>query len=234
MAASPADRPAPEAIGVKFQEAIEFLRRKLNITSAEWRAIWTEAGAISDAAADQVKDSMFRDILQAVLDQLETGGTLQDFRAAYDRITAEAGWSSDGHPGWHSQLVWRLHTQTAYSAGRWEQAQELKAATPSEQLYGRYITVGDHRVRPTHAAWQGIILPLEHPFWLTHWTPNGFNCRCHVMVVTDRTIKRYGWTVTPDNDPRLSIPPDPGWSGNVGIAGTRLRQIEAAKSKALA
>jgi SPP1 gp7 family putative phage head morphogenesis protein len=214
--------PLPK--GVQFEEAIEFLRRRLDLTSSEWRAIWAEAGGIAREATDQVGAAVARDLLKAVADVLAEGGTLEDFRKRYAAVLQEAGWSAEGKPGWHSRLVYRLHIGNAYAAGRYEQAERMQAARPERQLYFRYVTIGDHRVRPQHRAWHGIILPIGHPFWKTHYPPNGFNCRCHVQVVADRDLRRYGWDVTPDTDPRLQVPPEKGWAGNVGFAGARLRQ----------
>lgn len=215
------------AADVKFSEAIEFLRRKLNITSEEWRVIWSEAGGIAAEVADQQAADVVRDLLKAALDAIENGTTLDDFRRAYAKIVADAGWSYHGDPGWHSRLVFRLHTGTAYAAGRWQQAERLAELRPEIQYYWRYVTVGDHRVRPQHAAWQGIILPIGHFFWTTHFPPNGFNCRCHAQLVTERDIRRHGWKVTADNDPRLAIPADKGWGINVGLVGARLAAMKA-------
>jgi hypothetical protein len=35
------------------------------------------------------------------------------------------GWTYKGDSGWHSQLVFRLDTDNAFAAGRWDQAQRL-------------------------------------------------------------------------------------------------------------
>lgn len=220
-----------QAISVKFAEAIEFLRRKLNVTSEEWRGIWTAAGGVSSEAAQLQTTQMHRDLLKAVIKALEEGATLEAFRKDYQEIVDAAGWSAGGRPGWHSQLVFRLQVQSAYAAGRWEQSERLADLNPETKYYFRYVTVGDHRVRPAHRAWHGIILPRDHPFWLTHFPPNGFNCRCHVQLITERDIRRYGWKVTPDDDPRLQVGPDDGWEGNVGIAGTQLQRLAVAKAR---
>ena len=218
-----------EPIAVQFTEAIEFLRRKLNVSSEEWRSIWLEAGGIAQEAASRQTTQVHRDLMKAVLRAIEDGTTLEQFRAEYETITAEAGWAAGPDPGWHSRLVFRLHTMQAYAAGRWEQSERIAELNPQIAYYWRYITVGDHRVRPQHAEWQGIILPRDHIWWRTHFPPNGFNCRCHAQLVTERDMRRRGWTVTPDSDPRLGIPPDTGFEGNVGIAGVRLQQLQRAK-----
>ncbi len=36
----------------------------------------------------------------------------------------------------------------------------------------------DARVRPTHAALDGVVLPSNHEFWKTHTGPWEWGCRC--------------------------------------------------------
>lgn len=44
-----------------------------------------------------------------------------------------------------------------------------------------YHTVGDMRVRPTHAALDHITRPVIDKFWDSYMPPNGWNCRCTVI-----------------------------------------------------
>lgn len=222
-----------EAMSVKFTEAIEYLRNLLGITSEQWREIWAETKAVSDLVAKETLFAMQRDMMRAVLTAIEDGTTLEEFRTRYREILANAGWSDRPNQGWHSQMIFRMHTQAAYAAGRWRQAEEAEARNPTRPIFLRYVTVGDNRVRPNHAAWQGVILPLRHPWWQTHYPPCGFNCRCHAMVLTERSLARYGWTVTADSDPRLALPVDQGWDQNVGLVGARVRQLEQVPRKSL-
>lgn len=212
-----------EGNGVKFVEAIAYLRDRLNFSESEWQALLRAAGARAGAAVDAQAEAMRRDLLAAATEIFEAGGTSRDFAARYTEISARHGWASAGDPGWHSNLIWRMESFGARAAGRWEQAWRLQRARPNVRYYFRYITAGDHRVRDTHRSWQGVILPIGHPFWRTHFPPNGFNCRCHVTILTDRDLVRYGWTVTGDADPRLGVPPDPGFAVNPGLAWQELR-----------
>jgi SPP1 gp7 family putative phage head morphogenesis protein len=209
-----------KSAGARFVEAIDYLRRRLrlNVSDADWQAMVAGAESAADAVIDTQKDAMVRDMIEAVLDAIEQGTTVDAFQDDYERIVKDHGWTVKGEPGWHSRLIFRLHTNTAYSVGRWEQSQRQIAARPGTQFYFRYVTAGDNRVRDNHSAWHGVILPVEHGFWRTHWTPNGFNCRCYVQLVTERDIARFGWVVTAGDDARLAIAPDDGWSGNVGVA----------------
>lgn len=206
--------PEVESIAVRFAEAIEFLRGRLQISDEEWRRLLAAADIAAAKAADATEEAMRRDFRAAVLRAMEEGRTARSFRDDYDRIVAEHGWSYRGDAGWHSDLVFRMETANARAAGRWAQVQRTKASRP----YLLYETAGDRRVRPEHRQWQGVVLPVDHPWWRTHWPPNGFNCRCYIRSLSERDLVRYGLQVTPSSDEMLSIPPDPGFAGNIGMA----------------
>ncbi|CDP54060.1 Phage (Mu-like) virion morphogenesis protein [Devosia sp. DBB001] len=201
--------------GVKFAEAIAFLRRRQLLTDTEWLRLLREVTGDVELVLTDQRGQMQRDLIQAVIDAMDGGQSFADFQRNYDEIIKRYGWTAPGDPGWHAQLIFRVNTSNAQNAGRWEQSQRLKRSRP----YLRYVTVGDHRVRPHHREWHGVILPIDHPFWTTHYPPNGFLCRCHVQSVSDRDLERYGWQLTDHADARLAIPPDDGWEGNVGMAG---------------
>ncbi len=60
----------------------------------------------------------------------------------------------------------------AQSAQQWQQIQANKDVLPLLQ----YQTALDSLVRPEHAAWEGIVRPVDDPFWDDHMPPNGWNC----------------------------------------------------------
>lgn len=66
--------------------------------------------------------------------------------------------------------------KTSKSAAQWLEIQKTKKDFPLLQ----YITQHDENVRDEHAAYDGTTLPVDHPFWRTHFPPNGFRCRCRV------------------------------------------------------
>jgi hypothetical protein len=47
----------------------------------------------------------------------------------------------------------------------------------------QYRTAGDDKVRPQHAALNGVTLPPSDSFWEEFYPPNGWNCRCTVVQV---------------------------------------------------
>lgn len=64
-----------------------------------------------------------------------------------------------------------------YAAGHAEAIQRTKEDFP----YLRYSASLDARVRHDHAILDGIILPVDDPFWKSYMPPWDFNCRCSVI-----------------------------------------------------
>ena len=63
-------------------------------------------------------------------------------------------------------------------AAKWEQFVE-----DGDRYNLQYRTANDGKVRPEHAALDGVTLPMSDPFWETYYPPNGWNCRCTVAQV---------------------------------------------------
>lgn len=67
---------------------------------------------------------------------------------------------------------------SAEMAAKWEQF-----AQDGDRYYLQYRTAHDDKVRPTHAALDGVTLPITDTFWDEFHPPNGWNCRCTVVQV---------------------------------------------------
>ena len=117
----------------------------------------------------------------------------------------------------------------AHAAGRWERIQRTKELRP----YLAYWPVRDARTRPEHLAWRGVVLPVDDPWWQTHYPPNGWRCRCQAIQLSERDLKRFGLKLSdgaPPLRPRkyrnprtgevIEVPEgiDPGFAYNVGEA----------------
>ncbi len=67
---------------------------------------------------------------------------------------------------------------SAHMAAKWEQYAE-----DGDRYNLQYRTAGDDKVRPEHAALNGVTLPMTDPFWESYYPPNGWGCRCTVVQV---------------------------------------------------
>ena len=65
----------------------------------------------------------------------------------------------------------------AQTADQWVRTDNMKSTFPLL----KYQTVLDDRVRPEHRLWEGVIRPVNDPFWDTRLPPNDWNCRCRVI-----------------------------------------------------
>lgn len=63
-------------------------------------------------------------------------------------------------------------------AGKWEEFTK-----GDDDYYLQYRTAGDDKVRPEHAALNGVTLSASDDFWDKYYPPNGWNCRCTVVQV---------------------------------------------------
>ena len=198
--------------------------------------IWAEEHALAFTVAGMARD----DILAALRDGLTEviAGKLSReewLEGARARLVKAGYWREEGEKGGITpsrlQLIFDTNTANAYHGGRWQRLEERRETHP----YLMYLTKRDHRVRPEHRAWEGLILPIDHPFWQTHFPPNGFRCRCAVLGVTQAEYDQLrrdggqfaGGTVKFDNDIDADLEAlDPGFAYNPGIPGSRAAALQ--------
>ncbi len=220
-----------EPSGVPFGEAIDYFRQKVSMPTRTWTDLWEGMHSRAFVVAGATQTDLIADLRNAVAKALEQGTTIAEFRKDFDQAVAKAGWSYNGGRNWRSRVIFQANLRTAYSAGRWQQAQELKARRP----YARYIHTPSQHERPEHAGWHGTVLPLDDPWVSTHWTPNGWGCKCSWQTLSQRDLTRYGYQLTSPapvteyedrqintaSGPVMVKTPkgvDPGWGYNVGEA----------------
>lgn len=149
-----------------FEEAIAFFADLVPMTVAEFYALADEIRARAFTVARVSSMDIIMDIHGAVEKAIEAGETLADFKGRISEIMSARGW--EGLTPWHTETVFRNNIQTSYSVGRWNQMKN-----ESDRFYGEYDAVNDSATRPTHAALDEKIFPLDSPFWDTWWPPNG-------------------------------------------------------------
>lgn len=180
--------------GVKSSEAIAILRSKLRLPSKKWDQYKGHIHGRAFSVAGATKAALIKDFHESVIKALEEGQSLGQFRKSFDEIVQSHGWAYKGQRGWRSEIIYHTNMRSARMAGKWAQIQRNKKARP----YLRYIVIDDDRLRDDHRKWREIILPVDHPFWLTHYPPNGWGCRCTVQQLSERDLKRMGLKVSSD------------------------------------
>ncbi|NOR63260.1 MAG: hypothetical protein GQ535_12300 [Rhodobacteraceae bacterium] len=186
--------PDPKPFGVQPLDAIAFLKNKLNVPTERWNDIWQDMHGAAFMVAGAQKAALIEDFHTAVTSAIEDGRTLEQFRQDFDQIVAKHGWDYNGSRNGRSEIIYRTNMSAAYSAGNWASIQRTKKYFP----YIRYSTADDIKVRPGHKVWHNLVLPVDHPFWETHYPPNGWRCRCRADSINDRGLKKLGLKVSDD------------------------------------
>lgn len=238
--------PGPEILDVPPEEAIRHFRSKGYHVGWDWRDTEAALHVRSFTAAKAARLDVLTAIRAAVDQSIADGAGYRAFRERLEPELVRLGWwgqqiRTDPETGKERvvqlgsprrlRTIWQTNLRTAYAHGRWGRIQRLRGEMP----YLRYVAVEDERTRPEHRAWHGVVLPVDDPWWDTHYPPNGWNCRCTVMQLSPGAMKRHGYQVTGSRPPFSSsgdkvpwrnkrtgqvhqVPRgiDPGWSHNVG------------------
>jgi SPP1 gp7 family putative phage head morphogenesis protein len=180
LTAAPHMRKNQKLAGTAYDEAIGFLQKRLTIGDDEIRMLAEQYGPVATQQISQMSDLANKQINEALL-EISTGNfALPQAQAKLAVAMQKAGLSAKP---WAVETVFRTNVSIAYNAGR---VNANSDPAIQEILWGyEYLTVGDDRVRPTHAAMDGVRAPKDDPFWKENMPPNGYNCRCVVVELFD-------------------------------------------------
>lgn len=180
----------PVDIGLNnpFAEQLEFFRNKLALPSDRYDDILRAAHDRAFIVAGAAQADLVNDLHQAMARRIEDGKGLEAFRKEFNQVVLKHGWvgwtgegSERGH-AWRTRVIYQTNMSTSYAAGRWRQL--TSPALLQVRPYWKYHHAdGVMHPRPLHVSWNGLVLPYDHPFWLTHFPPNGWMCHCWVTAV---------------------------------------------------
>jgi len=171
-----------------FAEQVAFFKAKLNLPSERWDDIRHEEHDRSFIVAGAKAADLLADLYAAVLKTQVDGTGLNAFRKDFKSLVARNGWTgwtgegSQAGVAWRTKVIYQTNLATSYAAGRYQQLTdpELLAVLP----YWQYKhSDGVMFPRPLHVSWNGLTLSPDHPFWKTHFAPNGWGCHCRIIAV---------------------------------------------------
>lgn len=198
------------AIGVEPKEAIEFLRQKKMLASKVFtRELHDSALARATTIARLTSLDMTKDIYQSLETAMRESKGFHAWKKELVNEFERKGWIFGKEPNIRGvdgnlladpktgeyfgtprrlNTIYRVNMQSAYSAARYQRLMDNVDNRP----YWQYSAVGDARTRPAHLALSGKVYRYDDPFWATFYPPNGFNCRCTVIALAERDLKRRG------------------------------------------
>lgn len=232
------------------KDAIAYFRQKGLQESFAWQDVYQEEHAKAFTVAKMMQRDLLQDTRQALDAALSDGTTFEQFKAELaPKLKAKGWWGKQlmGDPltgevkvaqlGSNRRLktIFDVNMRTSYQAGNWARIERTKKTFP----FLMYTCVGgpsgDGRNRPQHLAWHGVCLPVDDPWWDTHYPPCGWRCRCGTISLTAKMMAARGLKVDapPRFEPTVYENPrtgevttvergiDPGFNFNVGKAPMR-------------
>lgn len=221
--------------GNPFPEQLAFFRNKLNLPTERYDDILKSAHDRAFIVAGAAQADLLNDLRQAVDRAIAEGRGLEAFRKDFRSIVRKHGWTgwtgedSAAGQAWRTRVIYQTNMSTSYAAGRWKQLTDPQLL--SIRPYWKYVHAdGVMHPRPLHVSWHGLVLPHDHPFWQTHFPPNGWGCHCRVVAVSAKEYAKAqeegraepppGWdTVLPATGAPAGI--DKGWDYAPGAKATQ-------------
>ena len=235
------DRPGFALSSEPPPEVLGYIRGKGIRSSWSWLDVEPEEHAVSFAVAKATNAHVLTAIKSELERALEEGVPFEAFKRELKPRLQKLGWwgikrrfnpaSGEeqlvklGSPR-RLQIIYDANLRSARAAGEWSRIQRTKEALP----YLLYELGPSENHRPHHVAQEGIILPVDDPFWQVWYPPNGWGCKCRVRQITRREAQRRGGVSERPEDilrdwvnrrtgevKRIPVGIDPGWERNPGV-----------------
>lgn len=188
-------------------QAVDYLERKVvgGRFSFDWRDVDREEHLVSFVVAKAMTRDVLVDVHSALVEAIKAGTTREQFvkdltpllqakgwwgrQLRDDPVTGETRAVQLGSPR-RLRTIFDTNMRMAHAAGRWERFLDTASTRP----FLTYHHTPQENPRLEHVAWSGVTLPIGHVFWKTHFTPNGWGCKCYI------TSERVGAAVTSEEE----------------------------------
>ena len=178
-------------------EAMSYLEAKGFKSGFHWQDVWGDEHAMAFTVAKATQIDALSTLRNEVERAVRDGVPFEQWRKDLEPTLTKLGWWGKqfrmdpltgekvivqlGSPRRLKTIYW-ANTRTAYAAGQYERAQRTKRALP----YFVYELGPSENHRPHHEAWANAptILPVDDPFWDSHYPPNGWLCKCRLRQIT--------------------------------------------------
>jgi hypothetical protein len=197
-----------DLVALPPEEAVQYFRQKGFAVGFDYRDVWQAQHQAAFTVAKVMQLDLLQDIRAEVDRALAEGTTLRDFQQRLTPTLQAKGWwgrkeQLDPLTGTTSEVqlgsprrlktIYDINLRTAYSEGQWERIQARKDAFP----YLEYDGNNSEHPRLDHSGWDGLTLPVDHPFWLAHFPVKAYGCKCRAIPRTGRQVERLGKIIGP-------------------------------------
>jgi SPP1 gp7 family putative phage head morphogenesis protein len=189
------------------QEAIDYLASKKIYPAFDAEDVYAKAHQRAFTVAKLLEKELLQDVHDSLVAALAEGKPFRQWADEIEDELDDSGWgafSMEDDAPTRLKLIYDTNMRTARAAGQWSRIEKTKSVMP----YLQY-NIGPSRVhRPEHEELDGMVLPVDSPFWKVGMPPNGFGCRCGIDPLTAEEAEEIGI----DEEP----PVDVEWEGDNG------------------
>ena len=217
------DALALHSARLPFAEQAAFFKQKMGtlLPTEKWTDALHEAHDRAVVVAGAMKADLLADFAKAIDGFVSRGENMTDFASRFDDLVHKHGWNFQGDRDFRIRTIYQTNLATSYAAGRLVQ---LRKAADDGLLWMYKHSDLSITPRPLHQSWNGLCLSPNDPWWLTHYPPNGWGCKCYVVAVHPSNVARLGGRIAPAPDDgsrsvtlggqTLVVPKgiDPGWA----------------------
>lgn len=205
-----------------IEKAAEYLRTRIGFPPAEFDTLDADAKRVGFTVAGAAGDDAVEAVRRALADDVNSGGTLREFRAKVEDSLAGSAVSPK-----QVEAIYRTYVGRAYSAG---QIAVLEHPLVRDEFpYLLYSATHDIRVRKEHLMMETLgldgtaVYRADDPVWDLFYPPWAWNCRCVVIPLSVEDAAERGvreaqrWLRSgrppdvPEFVPPLPFAPPPGW-----------------------
>lgn len=183
------------------RDALAYFRDRDLRVGFDYQDVWGREHAHAFTVAKAMKLDILDDVRSGLDEALAEGKTFRDFSRGLKPKLQEKGWwgiknEIDPNTGERRRVqlgsprrlktIYQSNLRSARAAGQWQRIQRTKETMP----FLLYELGPSENHREQHVAWAGTLLPVDHPWWESHMTPNGYGCKCRVRQVSEVEAER--------------------------------------------
>ncbi len=198
------------------KEALDYIKNKNLKVGFSYKDVWNEEHATAFTVAKAMQIDVLSDMKKAVEKALEDGQSFESFKKNIKPTLQQKGWWGkkqmtdpltgeviDAQLGSDRRLrtIYNVNLRSAYQKGQYD-----RTMASDLHPYLMYRVGNSVKHREDHLSWNGLILPKDDPFWLNHFPPNGYGCKCYTRAVTEARKRQY------ENE-GIKVPPAADGSG---------------------
>lgn len=181
------------------KEALDYFRAKKLHPAFDAKDVWGEEHRFAFTVAKIAERSILKKVRDSLDAALSDGVPFQEWAKDLKPTLDQSGWADYGTENEapsRLQKIYDTNMRMARANGQEDRAQRVKDVLP----YFKYELGPSKEHRPEHEDWDGLILPVDDPFWDAHAPPSAFGCKCRRRQITQ--------SETDDNGGPDEAPPD--------------------------